>query len=257
LTLLTPRLIEFLEARTGILLKPGRQQLIETRISELCRLYEIRGPENLIQRCDNPEFYNELLTCLTVNETLWFRDDHPFGFVLEYLSSRAAPVRIWSAACATGQEPYSLAILLKEAGLSKGVSILGTDLDPEAIKTAQKGAYDSFSIARGLSEDLRRRYFESRGREYVLNEEIRRMVEFRQHNLLDRSPRGPFDLVLLRNVLIYFGQPTRTKVAEHISFCLTGGGVLLLGASETAVGLHPELKLKSQKKTIYFEKITT
>jgi chemotaxis protein methyltransferase CheR len=203
---------------------------------------------------------------MTTNETYFFRDDNLWNYLREVaapeLIRKAAlgPVRIWSAASSTGQEAYSLAMLLDETARAKGtpnavrnVEIVGTDISSAALFLAISGRYDSLAIRRGLSDERRTRYFREDGSVWVLSDEIKARAKFRRFNLMDSlAPLGQFDLVLCRYVAIYFQEDFKKDLFQRIAGTLKPGNPLLLGATETLRGLSDEFEIQIHKNCTVF-----
>lgn len=194
---------------------------------------------------------------MTTNETLWFRDTYPF----EVLKSRVLPelikaypaqrLRIWSAACSSGQEPYSLSMSIDEfersnlGQLKAGVQIVATDLSPSMLSNCKSGEYDSLAMGRGLSQERLQRYFDPKGPgRWQVKAPIKSRVEFRPLNLLDSyAALGKFDIVFCRNVLIYFSAEVKKDILTRIHATLKPGGYLFLGASEALNGLPEKYQM--------------
>jgi len=199
---------------------------------------------------------------MTTNETSFFRDNHPFetlrqslipGLIARRASSRS--LRIWSAACSTGQEPYSLAMMLKDNFPILGgwkVEIVATDLSPTVLDRARSGLYSTFEVQRGLPIQMLVRHFEQEEPNWRIKPEIRQTISFRPLNLLaDFSSLGQFDIVLCRNVLIYFDQPTKTQILNGITRRIVPDGALLLGGAESVFGLCSTLAALPGLKGVY------
>lgn len=185
---------------------------------------------------------------MTTNETSFFRDKSPFDALKELvlpqlLSKKSAsePVRIWCAACSSGQEPYSLAIMLREEFpelVDRRIEIIASDLSNEVLARARQGKFGQFEVARGLSQAQLSRFFQRTGTDWQLKDEIRRMIQFSRINLIGSWPKmPPLDIVLLRNVLIYFDVATKQQILGRVCDVLTPDGYLFLGAAETPVNL--------------------
>jgi chemotaxis protein methyltransferase CheR len=199
---------------------------------------------------------------MTTNESSFYRDQKPFDqfkatVLPNLLLSRASKrqIRIWSAACSSGQEAYSLAMLLEEeksrvAGWR--IEIVGTDLSAEMVERARAGVYTQFEVQRGLPITHLVKYFKQNGDKWQISQEIRAMAQFREFNLLtDLSPLGQFDVVFCRNVLIYFDQPTKGKVLEAIARQMPADGVLYLGGAETVLGITDKFKPVEGQRGLY------
>ncbi len=237
--------------RSGIVLTPEKMYLIESRLLPLVRkfgLTDLGGLAGALRRNDKPELAPSVVEAMTTNESLFFRDVKPFDqfrrLVLpKLLEKRAAGrrIRIWSAACSSGQEPYSLAMVLsEEEARLKGwtVDILGTDISKAMVERARSGTYSQFEIQRGVPAPMLSKYFSRDGDKWTVAAQLRGMVSFREFNLLeDPAPLGQFDVVFCRNVLIYFDQPTKTKILAGIARRMPSDGVLYLGGAETVMGI--------------------
>jgi len=247
----------FLEKTCGILLGANKQYLVSSRLNKLMEQQKITTLGELVSRIQTQPrsgLREQVVDAMTTNETLWFRDTYPF----EVLKSRVLPemikaypaqrLRIWSAACSSGQEPYSLAMTLDEfersnpGQLKGGAQIVATDLSGSMLTACKAAEYDSLAIGRGLSPDRLQRYFDSKGTgRWAVKAPIRNRVEFRPLNLLDSyAALGKFDIVFCRNVLIYFSAEVKKDILKRIHATLKPGGYLFLGASEALNGL-PEL----------------
>ncbi|TVT65948.1 MAG: protein-glutamate O-methyltransferase CheR [Pseudomonas sp.] len=247
----------FLEKTCGILLCSNKQYLVSSRLNKLMEQQGIKTLGDLVRKIQaqpRSGLRELVVDAMTTNETLWFRDTYPF----EVLKSRVLPemlktgagqrLRIWSAACSSGQEPYSLSMSIDEYERSNpsqaktGVQIVATELSGAMLAACKAAEYDSLAIARGLSSDRLQRYFDVKapGR-WAVKPAIRSRVEFRVQNLLDSyAALGKFDIVFCRNVLIYFSADVKKDILKRIHATLRPGGYLFLGASEALNGL-PEL----------------
>jgi chemotaxis protein methyltransferase CheR len=248
---------EFLEKACGIVLGDNKQYLVASRLNRLLEQEQIKSLGELVKRIQSQPrsgLREAVVDAMTTNETLWFRDVYPF----EVMKNRLMPefvkanpgqrLRIWSAACSSGQEPYSLSMTIDEfertnlGQLRGGAQIIATDLSGSILTAAKSAEYDSLSVARGLSQDRLIRYFDQNapGR-WTVKQPIRSRVEFRALNLLDSyAVLGKFDMVFCRNVLIYFSADVKKDILRRIHATLKPGGYLMLGASEALNGL-PEL----------------
>lgn len=243
----------FINEHSGIQINPGKEYLIENRLTVL--LVQ-NGCENFVQlhaklQTDTGPLRTKVIDAMTTNETLWFRDDSFASALGDHVvpalvkKARTAPqVRIWSAACSTGQEPYSIAMLLLEE-LAKvdapppagKFSILATDLSPSAIVLASSGRYSQLAISRGMRPEFLERYFKKNGMVYEVVPEIRNLVKFQQFNLMSPfKEHGVFDFVLCRNVLIYFSDELKRQIYGKIHDSLQKDGLLAIGASESPRG---------------------
>jgi chemotaxis protein methyltransferase CheR len=207
---------------------------------------------------------------MTTNETLWFRDTHPFDVlksdILPSLDEKKKPIRIWCAACSSGQEPYSIAMSILEYKAEKsnafqaGIQIMGTDISQDMLDNCRSGLYDHLSLSRGLSAERLARFFESAKtgearEERQLKSEVMKMVSFRPMNLFDSySALGTFDLIFCRNVLIYFSVDGKKQILQQIASCLNRGGILFLGASESLSGISTSFDTIRSGRAIYYIK---
>jgi len=239
----------FIMQRAGIVLSDSKAYLAETRLTAVIRKHKIPTLNALVQRLrDSPHgpLGGAVIDAFTTNETSFFRDRHPFDLLKQTLLPRLIKarasrrrLRLWSAASSTGQEAYSLAMILNchfPALIDWDVEILGTDISEEALETAREGRYRALHLNRGLSEELRQRYFIEDGRQWRISERLRRLTRFEPLNLCkDRYPLQRFDVILLRNVLIYFDNPTQQAVLSKLHACLAPDGALFLGGAEAAL----------------------
>ncbi len=265
----------FLKQKLGIVLGCNRQYLVTSRLSILAREYEyccfstflddvIKGRDNTLTK--------RSLELMTTNETFWFRDDYPFYLLLNYvlpeISKQKKSIRIWSSACASGQEAYSIAMTILEfkktnpMAFSQGVEIVGTDYSERMVSLASAGIYDELALGRGLLKDYREKYFRklnfnlSATHNMEVAPEIKKLVRFKQLNLLGSfSTMGTFDVVFCRNVLIYFEQEQKVAVLKKIAACLPPNGSLFLGAAESISGVEHIYKMKTMSKGLYYTKV--
>lgn len=236
-----------LRDRSAIVIEPGKEYLVTSRLEPVARSVGLAGIDELVRNVRmNPrsELADRIVDAMTTNETLFFRDLHPFNCIRDHLlpeiiERRRAQrsISIWSAACSSGQEPYSLAMLIRENFpelASWRVRILGTDLSPSMIERAKAGRFSQLEVSRGLPANLLVKYFERDGAQWVISPKLRSMVTFEELNLLDSWTRiGPMDVVLIRNVLIYFDADTKATLLGRLHGLLAPSGILMVGASET------------------------
>ena len=238
----------FLKARSGLALGPDKTYLLETRLEPLLRRHGLHDLSALADRvrAGAEPLGSEVVEAMTTNESFFFREERAFSHLLEQALPRlhaarpsGARLRVWSAACSTGQEAYSLAMRLAEGAGPAGreVEIVGTDISTAAVARAREGTYSQFEVQRGLPIRALTRHFRQEGSCWRINEGLRQAVRFRTWNLLgDLAPLGMFDVVLCRNVLIYFDAATKARVLEAIGARLAQDGVLYLGGAETVLG---------------------
>jgi chemotaxis protein methyltransferase CheR len=255
----------FLKARSGLALGPEKRYLVESRLAPVCQRHGLQGLAELVsclRRAGDPALESAVIEAMTTNETFFFRDRAPFELFRDVLLPRCLArrdgsrrIRIWCAAASTGQEPYSLAMLLHEAGpLLSGwtVEILATDISAEVVERARSGLYTQFEVQRGLPVRLLLKYFTQVGKNWQLSPAIRSAVKFRPLNLLRNfAELGAFDVIFCRNVLIYFDTPTKTEVLRRLARSLNPGGAVLLGAAETVIGLSDALVPDPEHRGLY------
>jgi chemotaxis protein methyltransferase CheR len=241
---------QFVENRSAILCPEDKYYLFEARLRPVLRKHDVPDLAELataLRTGPPPALAEAVIEAMTTNETSWFRDVHPFeairtGILPELVTSRLATNRlaIWSAACSTGQELYSLAMMLDMQFPELGnwdVALHGTDINLEVLAQAKAARYSALEVNRGLPAQYLARYMERDGASYVLSERIRARATFEQLNFVGPWPVLPrFDLVLCRNVLIYFDIDVRARIVRKIRDTLTPGGYLVLGSSETSIG---------------------
>jgi chemotaxis protein methyltransferase CheR len=256
---------KLLKERSGLDLSADKQYLVESRLVPLARKSNLPGIPELVQRIRGggaEPLTSEVVEAMTTNETFFFRDKLPFDHLKEsvlpaLLQARAArrSLRIWCAASSTGQEPYSIAMCLKEmsAALSGWrAEIIATDLSRAVLEKAKAGIFSQFEVQRGLPIQLLVKYFTQTGELWQLNADIRAMVQHRQLNLLqDFSHLGSFDIIFCRNVLIYFDQDTKSNIFGRIAKMLEPDGVLALGAAESVIGITSVFKPYPDRRGLY------
>lgn len=251
--------------RTGLVLGSDKTYLIESRLTPVTRKHNLAGLEALatvLRQGRDPVLLRDFTDALMTNESFFFRDSKPFEqfrqVVLPRLLASRAHVRqcrIWSAACSTGQEPYSLAMILKEEAAKLAgwrFEIVATDVSQEALTRARDGIYTQFEVQRGLPIQLLIKYFKQEGDKWQIAPEIRALVQYREFNLLDDlAGLGRFDVVFCRNVLIYFDQATKSSILARISRALSADGLLYLGGAETVLGVSDRFEPLVGHRGIY------
>ncbi|NKB56608.1 MAG: chemotaxis protein CheR [Alphaproteobacteria bacterium] len=251
--------------RSGLVLGEDKAYLLESRLAPITRKHGLNSLEDLIAAVKSAKeqgLIADIVEAMTTNESLFFRDTKPFDQLKDLvfpqlLKARAATrqIRIWSAACSSGQEPYSIAMLIKEAGAAFSgwnVEIVATDLSAEMLTKAQSGIYSQFEVQRGLPITLLVKYFKQDGDKWEIDAGLRSMVSFRPFNLLD-DPKslGRFDIVLCRNVLIYFDQDMKRQVLNRISNIMAEDGSLYLGGAETVLGITEKFQPVPGQRGLY------
>jgi chemotaxis protein methyltransferase CheR len=258
---------------SGIHLNEGKTYLIKSRLGDLVKEYKCSSYRELCIKAKtspNKTLENRIIDAISTNETLFFRDTGPFEVLQHKIlpdlidrrtekSSGMFPttIRIWSAACSTGQEVYSIAIVLKELlpDLKKyNVKLLGTDISDSAIGQASYGTYNKFEIERGLSKDKLQKYFIPNGGNWRISDEIRTMVSFAKRNILKPlAGLGKVDIIFCRNVAIYFNLEDRIKLFENIAGILEPDGYLIIGSTESLTGICNIFEPKKYLRTIYYQ----
>lgn len=250
--------------RAGIVITPDKGYLLDSRLGPLARREGLPSIEDLIQvvRARREERLMALIVdAMTTNETFFFRDKTPFDHLKEEIlpklsaARRGGRIRIWSAACSTGQEPYSIAMMLDQhPALSAGVvvEIVATDISERTLEKARSGLYSQFEVQRGLPIQLLMQNFTQADDQWRISERLRQRVTFRKLNLLDSfAPLGRFDVVLCRNVLIYFDGPTKADILTRIAAQLAPDGYLMLGAAETVIGVTTAFEASMERRGLY------
>ena len=249
-------LCAYLRRASGLVLDADKRYLVESRVTPVMRragLSELGELVRVLEQGKMPSLAQEVVQAMTINETYFFRDRVPFDILRELIlpeiiAGRTAQkrLRIWCAASSTGQEAYSISMILDEFGARLAgwrVEIVATDLSEAALAKAKKAVYSQFEVQRGLSTAQLLRYFDQIGDMWQLKETIRSRVDFRHFNLLgDYGPLGNFDLIFCRNVLIYFEPDRKADVLNRMTRLLASDGMLALGASESIIGLNTKLK---------------
>jgi chemotaxis protein methyltransferase CheR len=256
---------KLLRERSGLVLSAEKQYLAESRLLPVARKHGMGGLSDLVAKLKAAVATTlsvDVVEAMTTNESFFYRDKVPFehfrSIIMPALMAareREKRIRIWCAAAATGQEPYSLAMSLKSIGPSLAgwrVEILATDISSEVLTKAKAGIYSQFEVQRGLPIQQLVKFFSKVGEAWQIAPEIRGMVQFRPLNLLnDFSSLGMFDLVFCRNVLIYFDQDTKVSVLNRLARQMPSDGFLVLGAAETVIGLTSAFKPMPDKRGLY------
>jgi chemotaxis protein methyltransferase CheR len=267
---MTPRDFEFicklLVDRSAIVLEPGKEYLVENRLAPILHDLQLGSITNLVALLQSPGSHNlvtQIVEALVTTETSFFRDVHPFETlkktVIPELIRRRSSERvlsIWCAASSTGQEPYSLAILLQHFPELRGwnVFFLATDISREVLGRAREGKYNQIEVNRGLPAPLLVKYFEQHGTQWQLKEEIRRLVDFRELNLAQPWPFLPrMDLILNRNVMIYFDVAMKKSILGRMARLLRPDGYLLLGGSETTFNIDDSFQRVEPLKAGFYQ----
>ncbi len=256
---------KILQERSGLVLGPDKQYLLESRLLPIVRkggFSDLTGLIAALRAAPSSALVNTVVEGMTTHESLFFRDKLPFDNFRDVVMpaliearQRTKFIRIWCAAAATGQEPYSLAMALKEMSVRLSgwrVEIFATDLSSDALERAKAGLYSQFEVQRGLPIQMLVKYFSKAGERWQIAPEIRDMVTFRHANLLhDFSSFGLFDVVFCRNVLIYFDAAMKSSVLNRLARSVASDGYLLLGAAETVVGLSDAFRPLHNHRGVY------
>lgn len=266
------QLRDLIEKLSGISLGDEKAYLVETRLAGLLAESGCADFGAFCRMAANdhtPQLRDRIVDAMTTNETLWFRDTHPFTILQEKLLPPLAEdlaqgsryrIRIWSGACSTGQEPYSIAMAIHEfcrlrpALKPDQFEILATDISPSALLVAKMGRYDQAAIARGLPDHLRDRYFRREGNVWIVDDQVKRLITFRKFNLQDAmDPLGHFDIVFLRYVAIYFSDTFKQLIYRGIAELLTPRGHLLISAVESLRGISEDFDQQNHGGGTYYQ----
>lgn len=260
-----PQFCKFLQRVSGIVLSDDKKYLVESRILPIIEREKMSGLAQLVSTMESgkaPRLVQEVIDVMTINETYFFRDKTPFDLIADRIlpALHAAlpesdPIRIWSAACSTGQEPYTLAMIAEERRLNlrgRRIEIVATDVSAPVLARAGQAKYSTFEVERGLSPERIKRHFTEVAGGFKLNSPVKDRVSFRHLNLLsDYTTLGTFDLILCRNVLIYFNTAQKGDILKRLARSLRPTGYLLLGSSETLFGSGNELVAEETLKGCY------
>jgi chemotaxis protein methyltransferase CheR len=253
------------KSRSGLTLSPDKAYLLENRLMAVARKWgmgDIDGLASAVRSGPNEELLREITEAMTTNETLFFRDQTPFEqlekVVLPQLMENRKEtrhIRIWSAACSSGQEPYSIAMILKEMGSILDdwrIDIHATDISHTMLEKARVGLYTQFEVQRGLPIAMLMKFFRQAGDKWEIDPAIRGMVDYEEFNLMnDPTNLGQFDIVFCRNVLIYLDPPTKTRVLENVWKLMPVDGVLYMGGAETVMGVTEKFQPVNEHRGMY------
>ncbi|MDQ8699101.1 protein-glutamate O-methyltransferase CheR [Hyphomicrobium sp. LHD-15] len=258
-------LCEFLRRSSGLVMEQSKKYLVESRVMPIVRREKLSGLEELVlilQKGQSPKLAKDVIEAMTINETYFFRDKGPFDqfrsvMLPAMIAARQSErrLRIWSAAASTGQEAYSLAMIIEEQAAKLAgwkIEILGTDLSDQVLDKARKGIYSQFEVQRGLPTPMLLRHFNQIGDSWQISDAMRSKATFRQMNLLaDYTSLGRFDIIFCRNVLIYFDAARKMDILGRMSRILAPDGFLTLGASESLIGLKTDLVAHPEHRGIF------
>ena len=260
---------QYLEQITGIVLGDNKQYLISSRLNKLMDEYQFGSYSDLIQNIKNQDssLRENVINAMTTNETMWFRDIYPFEVLKTELLPelrviQGRPLRIWSAACSSGQEPFTISMTISEfqnshpGTFSSGVQIIATDISSAMLKYSQQGIYDNSAINRGLSQERRARFFKPLDENnWLIDSTVKARVSFRSLNLQDSyTSLGKFDLIFCRNVLIYFSSESKADILNRMADILNPNGYLFLGSSETPTRYTDKYKMIKTPKGVVYQK---
>lgn len=265
---------KYIEEQSGILLGEEKAYFVESRLSNLLKIYSLSSYEELFHKAcsrEDERFCQEVVNAITTNETYWFRDKTPWyiledlllpEFIKEMQEGRRMKVRIWSCACSSGQEPYSIAICIdnflrkheiKNISLDR-FHITATDLSSSIVDAAIAGKYDTIAMERGLAPDTTGRYFTKNGGVWSVSEKIRQAIDYCQFNLKNDSYAGlEYDIIFCRYVLIYFSELLKERILSKIVKALKPQGILFIGASEILTRSLGDMEMKTHRDGVYFK----
>jgi chemotaxis protein methyltransferase CheR len=256
-----------LQERSAVVLDQGKEYLVESRLAPLVRQHNLSSISDLVNKLRHAPLnglHTEVVEAMVTTETSFFRDHHPFEtlrktVVPELIERRKNERRlnVWCAACSTGQEPYSVALLLREHFpelASWNVQLLATDLSRDVLNRAREGRYNQIEINRGLPAALLVKRFQQHGTGWQINADVRAMINFRELNLAAAWPALPrMDLVLLRNVMIYFEDETKKAILGKLARLLQPDGYLILGGAETTYNLDNSYRRVEQLRSGFYQ----
>ncbi|MBN1981779.1 MAG: protein-glutamate O-methyltransferase CheR [Chitinivibrionales bacterium] len=262
----------YIEENCGIHIIPEKMYLVETRLTTLMVENGCLSFTELYQKAVNDKNFvlrDKIIDAMTTNETYWFRDITPFKTFEEVLmpewineidAGKRLKIRIWSAASSTGQEPYSLVMVILELMKKhptlkpEHIEILATDISPTVLFLAKSGRYDNIAISRGLPDDLKKKYFQLNGKIWAINEEIKKMVTFKKFNLQEQFLTiGKQDVIFCRNVLIYFSENFKKNILQRLTVLLKPNGYLFLGSAESIMNYSNDYRMQQHGKGLYYK----
>lgn len=262
---------QLLVRRSGIALVAGKEYLVESRLAAVAQKLKLHGAAEVIaamRKNPNGQIVESVVDAMTTNETSFFRDVYPFEILRDHViperlkvGNPGRPIHIWCGASSTGQEPYTIAMVLRESfGVDtvNRIKIVATDISMEVLERARGGVYSQFEVNRGLNAQQLARHFEQVGTSYRVRPELKKMIEFKPVNLVEQWPDFPaLDIVFLRNVLIYFEDQTKRVILSRINKMLAPKGFLFLGGAETTMGLSEGFERRQLDKAVVYQRATT
>lgn len=259
---------DLLKEKSGLILTQDKAYLVESRLGPIAKKWNFPSLEAMtdsLRAVPDKKLVNDIVEAMTTNETSFFRDLKPFDLfrdtVLPHMLKNRVnqrKIKIWCAAASSGQEPYSLAMLVKEKGsvfAGWDISFKATDISNDILDLARKGVYSQFEVQRGLPITMLMKYFKQNEEKWTISDDIKKMIKYEYFNLLDSfTPLGNFDVIFCRNVLIYFDEPTKRQIFEKMSKILAPDGFLFLGGAETVIGITDVFKPVKDKRGLYVQK---
>jgi len=257
----------FLQEVSGIVLGDNKQYLVTSRLTRLMQENSLESFGALMRQIkSDSKLRHRIMDAMTTNETSWFRDSYPFDILKELILPELAKspprqLRIWSAACSTGQEPYSLSMAISEYLQSKpgslsanGIQILATDISPRVLEQARTGMYEGVAVSRGLATERKQRFFKQTGDGWQVIESVRTRITFRELNLMQSyTALGKFDVIYCRNVLIYFSTELKKDILSRMAKALNPGGYLVLGGSESISNYSEDFDLVRWRSGVIYK----
>ncbi len=259
---------QFLEEACGIALGDNKQYLVASRLNRLLKELDVSSVGELIAQLKKQPrsgLRERIIDAMTTNETFWFRDNHPYELLKDLIlpelaKKRSNQLKIWSAASSSGQEPFSISMILQEylknrpGSLTNNYQIVGTDISPTMLEMCRSGVYDALALSRGLSPERKKCFFQQEGDLWRVTDEIRNRVRFAELNLMNSyASLGQFDIVFCRNVLIYFSSELKRDILRRISKTLAPGGYLFLGSTETIASYSDDFETVRHKGNIVYQ----
>jgi len=259
---------QFLEEACGIVLGDNKQYLVASRLNRLLKELDLSAVGELIEQLKKQPrsgLRERIIDAMTTNETFWFRDNHPYELLKDLIlpelaKKRPSQLKVWSAASSSGQEPYSISMILQEylqarpGSLANNFQIVGTDISPTMLEMCRSGIYDALALSRGLSPERKKRFFQQEGDLWRVKDEIRNRVRFAELNLMKSYVSlGKFDIVFCRNVLIYFSADLKRDILRRIAKTLAPGGYLFLGSTETIASYSDDFETVRHKGGIVYQ----
>lgn len=258
----------FLEKACGIVLGDNKHYLVASRLGRLLDEFDVEAIGDLVLRMKREPrsgLKQRVVDAMTTNETFWFRDNHPYAVLNDLVlpdiaTRRPSQLRIWSAASSSGQEPYSISMVLQEymqrrpGSVPNNIQIVGTDISPTMLNIAKSGCYDALALSRGLSPERKKRFFNEVDKMWEVDSVVRRRVQFKEFNLMNSySALGKFDIVFCRNVLIYFSAELKRDIIRRIAQSLVPKGYLFVGSTETLASYSDEFEAVRHQGGIVYQ----